>query len=169
MPRGSRSARRGVLVVVLREEGLFGRRVVEGWERGRLRVLEVKVSGGGQGGLRTLGPWSCTRDAYIFRAPSSLSESIPASDERSRSHASPHAFASKPSRRTTIFPQLSQPAGTTMRSRSSVFGLWTNGNGLRTGAAVLSSAPSGEGAGGTNRTWSAYWRRTLSVVGCGVV
>ena len=55
-----------------------------------------------------------------FNAPESLSESILSSNDRSRTHTLPHAFASKLSRNTTILPQLSQP---TTRSPSSVFDL----------------------------------------------
>jgi hypothetical protein len=69
---------------------------------------------------------------------SSVSESISASEDRSRSQALLHAFASKPSRRTTMLPQLYQSSRPMMRSRSRTFGLWTDGNGLRTGATVLS-------------------------------
>jgi hypothetical protein len=78
---------------------------------------------------RALRPWSCTSAVYCFRAPASFPP-LSTPDSRSYSHASPHAFASKPSRRTAI-SQLSHPAGTMMRSRSSVFGLCENGNTLR--------------------------------------
>ena len=69
---------------------------------------------------RTFAPWSGTRAAYIFFAPGSVSAS---SWSRSRSHASPQVFASNPSLSTLILPQLSHPAGTTIRSRSRALGL----------------------------------------------
>jgi hypothetical protein len=65
---------------------------------------------------------ACTRDVCSFRAPASSPKSIPASDNRPRSHALPHTFPSKPWRSTAIFPQLSLSTGITMRSRMSVFG-----------------------------------------------
>jgi hypothetical protein len=56
-----------------------------------------------------------------------------------------------------------------MRSRPSVFGLCKNEIELPAGAVALSNTLSGAGAGGMKRACSAYWRETLSVVGCGVV
>src|SRR5580658_2798029 len=85
------------------------------------------------GRKRTFVPRSGTRAANNFRAPRSSEASSPTLS-RSRSHASPHIFASKPSLITVIFPQLSHPAGTRMRSRSKILGLCWNGNGLRIGA-----------------------------------
>jgi len=86
--RGSGARRAAhVLVVGLREKELFGSRIVEGWDQGRFGALVLQE-----------GP-------YNIRAPASSSMSIPASDDRPRCHASPHAFASKPSRSTVLAPR----------------------------------------------------------------
>ena len=57
-----------------------------------------------------------------------------------------HISALKSFLMTEILPQLSHPAGTTIRSRSSVLGLCTKGKRLRTGACA--SDDEGIGAGG---------------------
>lgn len=104
--------------------------------------------------------------AYNFVALE-LSPSSPPST--SLSQASPHSFGSKPSLRTPILPQLSHPAGMTILSRSSAFGLCRKGNGLRGGAVASLPAIAGEGAGGMNNVCNAYCLRTCSAAGCGVV
>jgi hypothetical protein len=99
--------------------GFFGRRVVERWEQGQLRLVEVECSRSrSQGEVLTLGPWSCRRDAYIF----------------ARRHCRPTRLRLRqkivlpcltPCFRVErrVFPQLSQPVDTMMRSRSSVLSL----------------------------------------------
>ena len=76
-----------ILVIVFREKSLFGRLVVEGWE-GVGCVFsneeEKKTKKVGEERVRTLGPWSYTGDAYIFRAPVSWSKSVLSLDDRSR-------------------------------------------------------------------------------------
>lgn len=78
----------GILVVDFGEKGC---RVVRGWHRVWFRAVILQ-----QG-----------RDAYRPRTLSSLSKAISALDNRLRSHASPHAFASKTSHTTTSFSQPS--------------------------------------------------------------
>ena len=108
-------------VVVSHEERLIGRRFLGG---GSGSAGWRKEKGHEAGGLRTYFEALVIYERHVYvHAPESLTESILSSDDRSRSHASPHAFASKLSRNTTNLPQLSQPTGTTMRSPSSVFDL----------------------------------------------
>jgi hypothetical protein len=59
-----------------------------------------------------------------------------AKDSMSLSHASAHLAGSNSSRRIFIFPQLSQPAGITIRSLSSALAGCVNLNGLRAGAGM---------------------------------
>ena len=115
--------------------------------------------------MLTLRLRSGTRLAYNLVALGPSSSSTPS---KSFSQASPHSLASKPSRRTAILPQLSHPAGMTILSRSSAFGLCWKGKGLR-GGAVTSPPILGDGAGGMNKVCKAYCLRTWSVEGCGVV
>ena len=92
------------------------------WGVGAGSAARREEKGHEAGGLRTYFEALVIYKRYVhFQAPKSLTESLLSSDDRSCSHASPHAFASKLSRNTTISPQLSQPIGTTMRLPSSVF------------------------------------------------
>lgn len=113
----------------------------------------------------TFSPWSGTKTVKSFLAPVSPLL-CPSTSSRSFSQASPQNLASKPSLKTDILPQLSHPTGTTMRSRSSVFGLCWKGKGFRTGAGASDPPPiAGEGGGGTKSKCKACCRRTWRVVG----
>ena len=57
-----------------------------------------------------------------------------AKDSMSLSHASAHLLGSNSSLNILIFPQLSQPAGMTIRSRSSALAGWVNLKIFLTGA-----------------------------------
>ena len=95
-----------------------------------------------------------------FHAPELLTES---SDDRSRSHASPHAFALKlPRNLPTLSQPLEQQCG-----RLRVY-LTCERKGLGC-ALALQYCRACRGGGDTNRTWSAYWRRMFSVISCCVM
>ena len=102
--RSGRSRRRSARGTLILASGCWGvgegpaaRREEKGQEASSLRTYLVHV----------------TRDAYIFPATESLSESIPSCFTRSR-RAIPRSGPNRPN---------PQPAGTTMRTPSSVFGL----------------------------------------------
>ena len=92
------------------------------WGVGAGSAAQREEKGQESGGLRTyLGPWSFTRDTYIFtrrsRCPSRF---CPRTTDRV---PMPRPTLSCRSRRTIPQSCLSQPAGTTIRSPSGVFGL----------------------------------------------
>ena len=87
-------------------------------------------------------PISYRRDAYSFRASAWSSISVDSGLGRQIAHP---CLVISP--KLAIFLRLAHVAGTTMRSRLGVFGLWTNGTSFRIGAAIVERAVGGGDCG----------------------